>query len=238
MAAMTPETRPPAPGQLRVVQDFINSGHLAGRAEISLETAEAIRARRQAGESQATVASALGIGAKLVAAVARGAPLSDEIATPAAAAKWLVARDLLPPGATIDHDELRKLHEFRAALRRLAQANNGVPLDPAAAEALDRFAAETPLVMQFGADSGATLRAPGEGLEGAIGRLLTVVFDAMRSGTFQRLKRCPGDGCPHTFYDASRNRTGTWCSMSVCGNRTKVRSYQSRRRATRQPTSA
>jgi predicted RNA-binding Zn ribbon-like protein len=67
----------------------------------------------------------------------------------------------------------------------------------------------------------------------AVGRLLTILYDAMRDGSWKRLKRCPGMGCPFTFYDSSRNRTATWCSMSVCGNRAKVRSYQERRRTAR-----
>ncbi|HEX6654657.1 MAG TPA: CGNR zinc finger domain-containing protein, partial [Candidatus Limnocylindria bacterium] len=33
------------------------------------------------------------------------------------------------------------------------------------------------------------------------------------------------------FFDRSRNRSGTWCTMAVCGSRMKSRSYRSRRRA-------
>ncbi|MGI8925750.1 MAG: CGNR zinc finger domain-containing protein, partial [Tepidiformaceae bacterium] len=71
------------------------------------------------------------------------------------------------------------------------------------------------------------------GVAESIGRLLAIVFEAMREGTWQRLKLCVGHGCPMVFYDWSRNRRGSWCAMSVCGNRTKVRNYQERRRAAR-----
>ncbi|HEV2869799.1 MAG TPA: CGNR zinc finger domain-containing protein, partial [Actinomycetota bacterium] len=30
------------------------------------------------------------------------------------------------------------------------------------------------------------------------------------------------------FYDHSTNRSGTWCTMSVCGNRRKARAYRRR----------
>src|ERR687886_170562 len=36
------------------------------------------------------------------------------------------------------------------------------------------------------------------------------------------------DVCHWVFYDRSRNRSSTWCAMSVCGNRTKTRRYRSR----------
>jgi len=37
--------------------------------------------------------------------------------------------------------------------------------------------------------------------------------------------------CQWAFYDRSKNRSGRWCSMRTCGNRTKTRAYRTRRRA-------
>ncbi len=50
----------------------------------------------------------------------------------------------------------------------------------------------------------------------------------MVDGTWSRLKACRQ--CEWAFYDWSKNRSGRWCAMSVCGNRTKVRAYRARRR--------
>jgi predicted RNA-binding Zn ribbon-like protein len=36
--------------------------------------------------------------------------------------------------------------------------------------------------------------------------------------------------CEYAFYDRSKNRSATWCAMSICGNRTKNRAYYRRRR--------
>ena len=44
----------------------------------------------------------------------------------------------------------------------------------------------------------------------------------MRDGTWGRLKACAEDGCRWAFYDASRNQSGRWCSMAVCGNRPRA----------------
>jgi predicted RNA-binding Zn ribbon-like protein len=40
----------------------------------------------------------------------------------------------------------------------------------------------------------------------------------------------PGDDCGWAFYDRSVNASATWCSMRVCGQRAKARSYYRRSR--------
>ncbi len=43
------------------------------------------------------------------------------------------------------------------------------------------------------------------------------------------MKACPDAHCGWLFYDASRNASSTWCSMSICGNRTKTAAYRRRK---------
>jgi predicted RNA-binding Zn ribbon-like protein len=50
-------------------------------------------------------------------------------------------------------------------------------------------------------------------------------------GTWGRLKACEREVCRWAFYDRSMNRSGHWCSMSVCGQREKSRRAYRRRRA-------
>jgi predicted RNA-binding Zn ribbon-like protein len=50
----------------------------------------------------------------------------------------------------------------------------------------------------------------------------------MLDGSWPRLKACAADNCQWAFYDHSRNHSRVWCSMDVCGNREKVRSYRER----------
>jgi predicted RNA-binding Zn ribbon-like protein len=45
------------------------------------------------------------------------------------------------------------------------------------------------------------------------------------------MKACPHEDCGWVFHDASRNRSGQWCSMAVCGNRTKGAAFRARLRA-------
>ncbi len=55
------------------------------------------------------------------------------------------------------------------------------------------------------------------GVDGALGRVLAVVYAAMQDGTFGRLKACRNHDCRWAFYDYSKNRSASWCSMQLCG---------------------
>jgi len=45
-------------------------------------------------------------------------------------------------------------------------------------------------------------------------------------GKLARVKLCPCEDCRWAFYERSRNSSKTWCSMAVCGNRVKARTYR------------
>ena len=68
------------------------------------------------------------------------------------------------------------------------------------------------------------------GVDGAVAALLVILHEAQLRGQWPRLKSCRE--CTYVFFDRSNNRSAAWCSMSICGNRTKNRAYR-RRRATR-----
>src|SRR5262249_56129946 len=72
--------------------------------------------------------------------------------------------------------------------------------------------------------------APRGDLDGALALIAAAVAVAQLEGRFTHLKACPGPECGWAFYDHSRNQTGAWCSMSVCGARVKAREYRARRR--------
>jgi predicted RNA-binding Zn ribbon-like protein len=81
----------------------------------------------------------------------------------------------------------------------------------------------------FGAGP-ATLEPAGTGAGVMLGRVLAAMVLAEREGTWERVKICREDTCQVAFFDRSKNHSKTWCSMGVCGNRNKTRSYRSRRR--------
>ncbi|WP_031470243.1 CGNR zinc finger domain-containing protein [Sciscionella sediminilitoris] len=60
----------------------------------------------------------------------------------------------------------------------------------------------------------------------AIGEILAAASRLSTLGMWDRVKICPADSCRWAFYDRSRNRSRTWCSMQVCGNREKARIWR------------
>jgi predicted RNA-binding Zn ribbon-like protein len=166
-----------------------------------------------------------------------GETCSEELRTPELLQAWLTKRGLLPRAAALEGDDLERALELREALRGMLLAHNGVPVGREPFEAFDRLAAEAGLSVRVVGDGSARLEPTGSGLESAIGRIAGIVYDAGVEGTWTRLKACAADDCQWAFYDASRNRSGTWCDMSSCGNRAKVRAYRQRRegRAPRPP---
>jgi predicted RNA-binding Zn ribbon-like protein len=50
-------------------------------------------------------------------------------------------------------------------------------------------------------------------------------------GKLGRVRLCGGEDCRWAFYDESRNGSRQWCSMGVCGNRQKARTYRAKTQA-------
>jgi predicted RNA-binding Zn ribbon-like protein len=121
--------------------------------------------------------------------------------------------------------ELERARELRDALRSLVLANNGFPLEPEALRVVNAAAAR--LSLQLDVERRVHVESEGDALDAVV----AVAFTAMLDGTWSRLKACRN--CHWSFYDRSPNRSATWCSMQLCGNRTKTRTYRRRKSASR-----
>ena len=147
------------------------------------------------------------------------------------AQKWLIAHGLDGGEDSVDEEDRQRLIAVREALRRLLDANNAGDSPPAdALSVLNEQSAAAAVALRFDAEGAALVTSCG-GVDSAIARLLSIVHDSMNDGTWRRLKACPAEDCRWAFYDHSRNRSGSWCAMAICGNRTKTRSYRRRREA-------
>jgi predicted RNA-binding Zn ribbon-like protein len=149
---------------------------------------------------------------------------TDKIASAAGLTVWLEEQGL--GGAGVTDADVASFHDAREGLRALMLANNGHPLDAGAVARLDELAGALDLRLRFSPDT--RLEPCQEGPQGALAALLATVHAAMGEGTWDRLKACRADDCQWAFYDHSRNRSGTWCSMEVCGNRAKARKFRAR----------
>jgi predicted RNA-binding Zn ribbon-like protein len=149
--------------------------------------------------------------------------VNAELTTPEALGGWLAEHGLAGSDARWTRADLDRAIELREAVRALLLANNGVAMGP-----LADVGRGAPLGVRVGEGGRLALEPLGEGVAAPLGRLLAIVVEAQAAGTWARLKACPADDCHWAFYDASRNRSRTWCSMEVCGNRAKARAYRAR----------
>jgi predicted RNA-binding Zn ribbon-like protein len=154
----------------------------------------------------------------------------DDFASPALLAAWLAERGLLPRAARLGAGELSEAIDFRETLREVLEANAGHGDAAAAVRRLDELAAAIPMLVQLGGQPRLE-PARDDGVHAAMGRLLAIAYQAAVEGTWQRLKVCRNDTCRWAFYDSSRNRSGAWCTMAICGNRMKGRAFRRRRPA-------
>jgi predicted RNA-binding Zn ribbon-like protein len=125
-----------------------------------------------------------------------------------------------PTGAELD-----RARRLRESIRELLYENNGQGRPGDRWEALNLAAAGAGLTVDF---ETRTLLPTALGLDGILGRVAVTCLGAMGDGTWERLKCCRNIACRWSFYDYSRNRSASWCSMQICGNRTKTRAYRRR----------
>lgn len=180
----------PAPGQLQLVQAFVNS-----RWDVDF-----------------------------------GRPYPDRFADPHSLGRWLVEHQLLEPGARLGSRAFRRAIEVREGLHQLLFANNGHPAEQGSVARLNVVLRDAGASVRLGDSDRPEFVALRGGVDGAFAMLAVIVAAAQIDGTWSRLKACPGRDCGWVFYDRSRNRSSGWCSMSICGQREKARTYRARRR--------
>ena len=156
----------------------------------------------------------------------------DDIGSPAALADWLVGRGLLERCDPVTPEAFLRARALRSCLRTLALSNTtGLPPAPEVRAACIEGLGRLVFVFQLGPDGGPELVAAGDGADRALARLASIAAAATREGTWARFKACRKASCGWIFYDRSRNRSSNWCSMTICGNRTKTAGYRRRRAA-------
>jgi predicted RNA-binding Zn ribbon-like protein len=152
----------------------------------------------------------------------------DSISSPDELAGWFSEQGLVDDLVEPSDQEVADARAVREAIRELLLENNGVDGDSAAAsKTLETAGREAHLTVRF--ENGRPLLAPdGDGARAAIGRIVATVAELAPTDEWKRLKGCRDENCRVAFYDKSRNRSRAWCSMEVCGNREKARSFRER----------
>jgi predicted RNA-binding Zn ribbon-like protein len=155
----------------------------------------------------------------------------DRIASADELAMWFSEQGLVDDLVEPSEEEHADALAVREAIRELLLANNGVDADAdAASRTLEEAGRRARLGVRF--EDGRPVLAPeGDGAQAAIGRIVATVAELAQTDEWKRLKTCRDETCRVVFYDQSRNRSRAWCSMEVCGNREKARSFRKRHAA-------
>ena len=66
------------------------------------------------------------------------------------------------------------------------------------------------------------------GLEWLLAAVARSGAEIIAEGSHARLRRCANPRCGLFFYDTSRTHLRRWCSMTLCGNRSKVAAFARR----------
>lgn len=155
----------------------------------------------------------------------------DRISSPDELATWFSEQGLTDDLVEPTDEEHAEALAVREAVRELLLANNGVETEAStASQTLEDAGRRAGLSLRF-ADGRPFVAPEGDGAQAAIGRIVATVAELAPTDEWKRLKSCRDDTCRVAFHDHSRNRSRAWCSMEVCGNREKARSFRARRRA-------
>jgi len=123
-------------------------------------------------------------------------------------------------------DDLDGLRALRADLRHVVATHHDetigspdVPLQSAAA------------ALQLNSDGTVVLRPRGTGARQLTSLVLSLIFRAQLADTWRRIKLCRNPKCAAVFYDRSRNNSGVWHDVRICGNAANLRASRARRQA-------
>jgi predicted RNA-binding Zn ribbon-like protein len=153
----------------------------------------------------------------------------DLLGTAPEASRWLVAAGLLPDRFALTGAQWAALAELREATRQVLSGHIERREDPEAASRLTMALAPSRLTLAVDPVGGVRLvSADHDPFSRVIGAVAAAIAEAATTGTWVRLKCCPGRRCGWAFYDRSASSRSRWCSMQICGARAKMRAYRDR----------
>jgi predicted RNA-binding Zn ribbon-like protein len=151
---------------------------------------------------------------------------TDSLTSRSDLTRWLHEHDLLLRRTPSSDEDLALARQLREGLREALEAHHdGVSVD---SPALRAATAQLPLRMDCSGD-GPALEPVDGGVRGALARLLVAVNEAVIADEWRRLKVCRDETCQWAYFDATKNRSKSWCGPA-CGNKAKTRSYRERQK--------
>jgi predicted RNA-binding Zn ribbon-like protein len=159
---------------------------------------------------------------------------------------WLQSAHLLPQeeslkklgrqwaGEAKAQEILEEARAFRGTLREMVEriaAGRSVP--ERAVEVINelwRFRLGHPQLTRRKDEFSRDFFMKSEDAQQLLGLLAEAAGDLLCRCDFSLIKKCQNPACVLFFYDTTKNHARHWCSMSLCGNRSKVAAHYHRHR--------
>jgi predicted RNA-binding Zn ribbon-like protein len=172
----------------------------------------------------------------------------DALATFSDLVTWLVQVDLLSEvdGKKIERqwrnqgkgaETLAQARAFRVTLREMVERiAAGRPVPQAAIEAINgmlRYRIGYPQLMRRNGKFEQGYQVDSKEANQLLGLLAETAANLLCTCEHSLIKRCQNPLCVLFFYDTTKNHARHWCSMTLCGNRSKVAAHYRRHRSQR-----
>jgi len=177
--------------------------------------------------------------------VLNGRPV-DLLATFSDLVTWLVQVHLLTEeeakkierqwGKQVEEAQtLEQARAFRVTLREMVKRiAAGRPVPQAAIEAINgmlRYRIGYPQLTRRRGKFDRGYQAESQEANQLLGLLAEAAMDLLGTCDFSLIKKCQNPLCVLFFYDTTKNHARHWCSMTICGNRSKVAAHYRRHRS-------
>lgn len=132
---------------------------------------------------------------------------------------------------------LEQARAFRVTLREMVERiAGGGPVPQAAIEAINdmlRYRIGYPRLTSRSGKFERGYQVESQGAHQLLGLLAEAATNLLCTCDFSLVKKCQNSACVLFFYDTTKNHARRWCSMTMCGNRSKVAAHYRRHRSRR-----
>lgn len=130
---------------------------------------------------------------------------------------------------------LEQARAFRATLREMIERiAAGRPVSQVAIEAINdmlRYRVGCTQLIRRNGKVERGFQAESQDANQLLGLLAEAASDLLCTCDLSLIKKCQNPVCVLFFYDTTKNHARHWCSMSLCGNRSKVAAHYRRHRS-------
>lgn len=151
----------------------------------------------------------------------------DQLTDVAGYASWLREAGFVNRDVVATERDLRTAVALREHLRATLLAHHDEADDGEALAGISAITLRHPMGLRFD-DGTAQLVSDRPGIGVLVAAVADAIVTLQHERQWFRVRICPSSDCLEAFHDQSRGGTRRWCSMGVCGNRSKVGAYRQR----------